>query len=197
MLGSIWVTVISTHDLVRGRPKTGRTERRADISTHDLVRGRPHPDLISYHFFTFQLTTSWEANVLAVESAHCPDCISTHDLVRGRRLVRYMRVRSISYFNSRPRERPTRLGSGGYIRGWNFNSRPRERPTSFPNLWSWSSRYFNSRPRERPTRTSWILPAISSYFNSRPRERPTLWFFHAPCNTYISTHDLVRGRRII
>ena len=34
----------------------------------------------------------------------------------------------------------------------------------------------------------------ASYFNSRPRERPTLWFFHAPCNTYISTHDLVRGR---
>ena len=54
--------------------------------------------------------------------------------------------------------------------------------------------HFNSRPRERPTCTVLMPLETASYFNSRPRERPTLWFFHAPCNTYISTHDLVRGR---
>ena len=78
--------------------------------------------------------------------------MSTHDLVRGRQDATDD-TETVSYFNSRPRERPTRRKK--YIRytqkisthdlvrgrqkeevrnlaegGKNFNSRPRERPTT-------------------------------------------------------------------
>ena len=122
----------------------------------------------------------------------------------------------MSYFNSRPRERPTTALEDWVNEESYFNSRPRERPTklkvkrkmpgnisthdlvrgrqksaeNMANGWN-----FNSRPRERPTNTFYSKSKALSYFNSRPRERPTLEGVRTVFEKNISTHDLVRGRR--